>query len=155
MKILCKYFFIVFIAFGIIACNNGKPELTEPEPYRPGPLDMTAPPAFSPPVKESDIVIGKNINPQLSKQGEVLYNTKCKVCHKINTETLVGPGLKNITKRRSPAWIMNIILYTGMMLQNDPEARKQYEIFKVTMPALPLTNGEARSLFEFFRKNDL
>lgn len=149
-----KYFIFFLFACYAIACKSGGQQQTEPEPYHPGPLDATAPPVFSPPIKESDITLGKNINLQLAATGETLYNTKCKVCHKLNTETLVGPGLKNITKRRAPVWVMNMMLYTGMMLQNDPEAKKQYEIFKVTMPNIPLTNEEARNLLEFLRKND-
>ncbi len=154
MRRVSKYFILFLISSYVLACKNDGISQTEPEPYQPGPLDATAPPVFSPPIKESDVVFGNNINPQFASAGEALYNTKCKVCHKLNTETLVGPGLKNITKRRSSAWIMNMMLYTGMMLQNDPEAKKQYEIFKVTMPNIPLSNEEARNLMEFFRKND-
>ena len=154
LKSHIRYILTLITALFIVACKSGTQSQPEPEPYRPGPLNATAPPVFAPPVKETDIVLSRTINPQFSAAGEVLYNTKCKVCHKLNTETLVGPGLKNITKRRTSAWIMNMMLYTGMMLQNDPEARKQYEIFKVTMPAIPLTNEESRSLLEFLRKND-
>lgn len=155
LKSHIRYILPVIIALYFVACKSGSQSQPEPEPYRPGPLDATAPPVFSPPVKETDVVISKTINPQFSAAGEVLYNTKCKVCHKLNTETLVGPGFKNITKRRSPVWIMNMMLYTGMMLQNDPEAKKQYEIFKVAMPTIPLTNDESRNLLEFLRKNDM
>lgn len=150
-----KYILVTAIIICLFACTSSNQPSAEPEPYIPAPLDVTAPPAFIPPVKETDVVIGRIINMKWAATGEALYNTKCKVCHKLNVETLVGPGLKDITQRRTPVWIMNMLLYTGMMLQNDPEAKKQYEIFKVAMPNIPLTNEEARSLLEFLRKNDM
>jgi Cytochrome c len=114
----------------------------------------STPAPFDPPVKAGDIVFAPKIESAKARAGAVIYQQQCKVCHRLTTETLVGPGLKNSTRKRSPAWIMNMLLYTPLMLAFDPEAKKQLEIYKVSMPDQKLSPEAARNLLEFMRQND-
>jgi hypothetical protein len=79
---------------------------------------------------------------------------KCQSCHKLSDEKLVGPGWKDVTKRRAPVWIMNMITNTEVMLDKDPEAQKLLELCMVRMPNQNLTVEEARKILEFQRSND-
>ena len=86
--------------------------------------------------------------------GEKEYGVKCASCHKLTDERLVGPGWKDVTKRRTPEWLMNFITNPDPMIDKDPEVQAQLELCMVRMPNQNLTDEVARGLLEFMRKND-
>jgi cytochrome c551/c552 len=90
----------------------------------------------------------------MATAGESIAKTKCLSCHKITDEKLVGPGWKDVTKRRKPEWIMNFITNTDEMLSKDAEAQKSLEICLVRMPNQNLSDEDARKVLEFMRQND-
>jgi mono/diheme cytochrome c family protein len=87
-------------------------------------------------------------------QGKGIYEMKCLACHKLTGDKLVGPGWKDVTKRRKPEWILNMITNVDMMLETDEEAQKLLEQCLVRMPNQNLTKDDARHVFEFMRSND-
>ena len=86
--------------------------------------------------------------------GKNIYDLKCMSCHRLTEERLVGPGWKNVTKRREPLWIINMITNVDMMLETDPEAQKLLEQCLVRMPNQNISKEEARKIIEFMRSND-
>ena len=46
---------------------------------------------------------------QQNMQGKAIFEKNCAVCHKISADKLVGPGLKDVTKRRDKAWMAKFI----------------------------------------------
>lgn len=88
------------------------------------------------------------------KIGDQIYNVKCASCHKLTDERLVGPGWKNVTKRRTPEWIMNFVTNTEEMIQRDTTAKSLLETCLVQMPNQNLQESEAFSVLEFMRNND-
>jgi cytochrome c2 len=95
------------------------------------------------PLDQKMIVAGKNV-----------YDLKCASCHKLTDEKLVGPGWKDVTKRRSPEWIMNFVTNTEEMIEKDAVAKNLYEVCLVKMPNQNLSDDDARGVLEFQRKND-
>ncbi len=87
-------------------------------------------------------------------RGLAIYEMKCSACHKLTDERLVGPGWKEITKRRKPEWVMNMITNVDVMLDKDPEAQKLFELCLMRMPNQNVSVGDARDVLEFMRKND-
>jgi cytochrome c551/c552 len=79
---------------------------------------------------------------------------KCSACHKLTDQRVVGPGWKDITKRRQPEWVMNMITNIDMMLEKDPEAQKLLELCLMRMPNQNMSIGDARDVLEFMRQND-
>ena len=79
---------------------------------------------------------------------------KCLACHKLDNTKIVGPGWKDVTKRRKPEWIMNMITNVEVMLEKDAEAQKLLEQCLVRMPNQNVSQEDARKIFEFMRKND-
>ena len=104
------------------------------------------------PIKE-EVKLAANLDKSLVDKGQLTFNTKCASCHKFDSR-LVGPPLKDVTKRRRPEWIMNFITNTDEMLNKDPKAQAQLEICLVRMPNQNLSDDDARALYEFQRKND-
>jgi cytochrome c len=87
-------------------------------------------------------------------RGQAIYEMKCSACHKLDATRVVGPGWKDVTKRRKPEWIMNMITNVDMMLDQDPEAQKLLELCLMRMPNQNVAIGDARDILEFMRQND-
>jgi cytochrome c len=87
-------------------------------------------------------------------RGKAIYEMKCQACHKLDETRVVGPGWKDVTKRRQPEWIMNMILNVDVMLDKDPEAQKLLELCLMRMPNQNVSVGDARDIVEFMRQND-
>ncbi|HVZ57563.1 MAG TPA: cytochrome c [Chitinophagaceae bacterium] len=106
--------------------------------------------------------LGKFTNVQLTHpldqglvaKGKGIYELKCQSCHKLTTDKLVGPGWKDVTKRRKPEWIMNFVTNTDEMIDKDPHAQALLEECMVRMPNQHLSDDEARQVLEFMRNND-
>ena len=65
---------------------------------------------------------------------------------------LIGPAMKGIYERRSPEWVMNMLLNPSEMLKKDPVAialLKEYN--NIMMLNQNLSNEEARSITEYLR----
>ena len=64
-----------------------------------------------------------SIRPRIGcTKGASAFKQKCTACHKANVK-LIGPAMQGIYERRSPEWVMNILLNPTEMLKNDPIAR--------------------------------
>jgi mono/diheme cytochrome c family protein len=87
-------------------------------------------------------------------RGKAIYDMKCSACHKLTDQRVVGPGWKDVTKKRKPEWIMNMITNVDMMLDEDPEAQKLLELCLMRMPNQNVSLGDARDILEFMREND-
>ncbi len=103
------------------------------------------------PVKDEIRLTPVDVN--LSIKGKELFQKKCVLCHRIDGK-LVGPQLKDVTKRRRPEWIMNQILNPLEMMQKDPVAKDLLVQFKVPMMVQDVSHDEARALLEYFRAVD-
>jgi mono/diheme cytochrome c family protein len=91
------------------------------------------------------------IDPVLAKTGLETFTTKCSACHKID-ERYVGPALGDVTTRRTPAYIMNMILNPEEMIQKHPEAKALFAQFMTPMANQHLTEDEARAVLEYLRQ---
>jgi len=87
-------------------------------------------------------------------RGLAIYEMKCQACHRLDDKRVVGPGWKDVTKRRKPEWIMNMITNVEVMLEKDEEAQKLLELCLTRMPNQNISLGDARDVLEYMRKND-
>ena len=102
----------------------------------------------------SEIVFDNEINQNQAQSGKKLFNQLCTSCHMIKEES-IGPAIKGILDRRSPEWIMNMILNPTEMLQEDPIAKKLLvEYNNEYMYNQNLIEDEAREIIEYFRTLD-
>ena len=80
----------------------------------------------------------ETINQELVTEGATAFKQKCTACHKTNAK-LIGPAMQGIYERRSPEWVMNILLNPTEMLKKDPIASallKEYKTFKCLIKIL-------------------
>src|SRR5262245_50142381 len=86
----------------------------------------------------------------MAEQGEDVFEHKCGMCHKMG-EKYVGPALGEVTKRRTPTYIMNMILNPQEMVERHPVAKKLLAERMTLMANQNLTQDEARAVVEYLR----
>ncbi len=87
----------------------------------------------------------------LVTNGKEVYEAKCTACHKAE-KRFIGPAPKDILSRRTPAWVMNMILNPEEMVQKDPMAKQLLIDYNGSpMANQNLTEEEARAVLEYFR----
>jgi len=101
----------------------------------------------------TEIKLSADIDAAMVEKGKGIFETKCSACHKWE-EKYVGPALKGVTKRREPEWILNMILNPQEMTQKNPTAKALFEEILIQMTPQNLTEQEARTVLEYFRKLD-
>jgi len=97
------------------------------------------------------ITLPAEIDPTLAAQGQDVYNKMCTACHKPN-EKFIGPPPAGILERRTPEWVMNMILNPEVMIVQDPLAKDLLMEFNgAPMANQNLTEDQARAVLEYFR----
>lgn len=146
---LSSIFSLVFL---FQSCKEGVNKSEKPVDVRELANAQNAP--KGPIITENQIKITHPLDTAWVSAGQAIYQLKCQACHKLTEEKLVGPGWKDVTKRRTPVWIMNMVTNTDYMLDSDTAARKLLELCMVRMPNQNLSFDDARHVLEFQRSND-
>ena len=97
--------------------------------------------------------INNGIDNNMAEKGQEIFKNMCSACHKID-QRVIGPALGGITKRRTPEWIMNMIMNPNQMVKENAQARKLLAEYISPMANQNLTEEETRFILEYFRKND-
>ncbi|MEX2595072.1 MAG: cytochrome c [Anditalea sp.] len=103
----------------------------------------------------TEVKLEDELDPDMIKMGKSIYDMKCSACHKLTDQRVVGPGFQGVTNRRRPEWIMNMITNVDVMLEKDPTAQALLEECLTRMPNQNVSIGDARSILEFLRNNDM
>ena len=101
------------------------------------------------PIKE--LVFDDAVNKTMADEGKKAFILKCTACHMAERK-LIGPAMKGIYERRSPEWVINLLLNPTQMLKEDPIAialLKKYN--NILMLNQNLTQKEARAISEYLR----
>ncbi|OBQ57008.1 cytochrome c [Tamlana sp. s12] len=99
----------------------------------------------------SNIILDAQINTELANQGEDIFKSTCTACHRTDKK-FIGPAPKDILNRRTPEWVMNMILSPNKMVKDDPLAKALLEEYHGSpMPVQITSEEEARALLEYFR----
>lgn len=101
------------------------------------------------PVKQ--VSLAEQIDAALAQQGQQLFNTYCMACHRLD-ERFIGPALGDVTKRRGPVYIMNVMLNPNGMIQRHPVMKELVKEYGTLMTDLALSEAQARSILEYLRQ---
>lgn len=100
------------------------------------------------PIKE--VSLGP-INNELAADGKKLFGQLCIACH-MPDQKLTGPAPKDILNRRSPEWVLNMIMNPEEMVQKDPIAKQLLlEANGVPMANQNVSEEDAKKILEYFR----
>ncbi|WP_273568387.1 c-type cytochrome [Maribacter halichondriae] len=98
-----------------------------------------------------DITFPDEIDSEMAAAGEAKFNAICTACH-MAEQRMIGPALKGVYDRRSPAWVMNMIANPDGMLKEDPIAKallKEYN--NAIMLNQNLSEEDTRAVAEYLR----
>ncbi len=97
--------------------------------------------------------ISNEIDNNMAERGQEIFKSMCSACHKID-QRVIGPALAGVTKKRTPEWIMNMIMNPNQMVKENAQARKLLAEYISPMANQNLTEEETRFVLEYFRRND-
>ena len=134
----------------LAACGGAGEQQPAAEPEAPAVAELSA---FElehgiGPVKEP-VVLGP-VDPALATTGQGIFEQKCSACHKMESK-YVGPALGEVTTRRSPAFIMNMILNPMEMVERHPVGKQLLAEHMTFMANQNLTQDDARAVLEYLR----
>ncbi|SDS67009.1 Cytochrome c, mono-and diheme variants [Formosa sp. Hel1_31_208] len=99
----------------------------------------------------TSLTLDEEIDQNMVAEGAEVFKKMCTACHRPDKK-FIGPPPTDIFDRRSPEWVMNMILNPEEMVKNDPLARELLIEFNGSpMANQNLTEQEARSVLEYFR----
>lgn len=99
----------------------------------------------------TSVTFDEDINQDMASKGEEIFKAKCVACHKPNKK-YIGPAMAGIYEKRSPEWVMNMIMNPDGMVKKDPVAKALFEAYnKTIMINQNIPREEARALAEWFR----
>ncbi len=98
-----------------------------------------------------DLPLDSAIDSEMAARGAEIFKTNCSACHKVD-KRFIGPSPRGIMKRRSPEWIMNMILDPQLMVDQDRCAKDLLVEFNgAAMANQNMTFDQARDILEYFR----
>ncbi len=99
----------------------------------------------------TSVTLEEAISEEMAAAGKVIFDAKCSACHKTD-KRFIGPEPKNVLSRRTPEWVMNMILNPEEMVSKDPIGKLLLVEYNGSpMANQNLTQDEARSVLEYFR----
>jgi len=92
-----------------------------------------------------------DVDDAMAAKGKEVYDQMCLACHRIGKK-FIGPAPNEILERRTPEWVMNMILNPDQMVKEDPLAKDLLMEFNGSpMANQGLTEEQARAVLEYFR----
>ena len=99
----------------------------------------------------TSVTLDAEVDQKMATHGAEVYKKMCTACHRADKK-FIGPAPKGILERRTPEWIMNMILDPENMVKNDPLAKELLMEFNMSpMANQNLTEKDARAVLEYFR----
>jgi mono/diheme cytochrome c family protein len=152
-----KKFYLLSVVATLFLVSCGGSSSEEADESTEAPKSMVAEETPADPMENkgigpvSSVTLGEEIDAEMAKQGQTVYEQMCTACHKPD-KNFIGPAPKDILERRSPEWIMNMILNPEEMIQKDPIAKDLLIKFNgAPMANQNLTEDQARQVLEYFR----
>ncbi|MFS4415912.1 c-type cytochrome [Maribacter sp. 2307ULW6-5] len=99
----------------------------------------------------TDVSFADDIDQEMAAAGKAKYDMLCTACH-MPEKRMIGPALKGVYERRSPEWVMNMIINPDGMLKEDPIAKallKEYN--NAIMLNQNLSEEDTRNIAEYLR----
>lgn len=139
------------------ACDSGVKSNIESTPTKEGDASNNTPPEQK--TASADTGSTTAITPVADASlatGEKLYTGNCAVCHNLNKENLIGPGLAGINERRPQEWLIPWIRNSQKMVASgDKYAVELFNKYnKVAMPSYDFSDDEIKSILAYIAKNE-
>ncbi|GGD84475.1 c-type cytochrome [Planktosalinus lacus] len=166
MKSILKTALLLFATISLISCGGGEKE--EKKDIKIGDYSKKETKKETKATSSADMIdmsnkgigpvksvtIGDGIDDTMATHGEDVFQKMCSACHKMDKK-FIGPKIADVTNRRAPEWIMNMILNPEEMIAKDPIAKQLLiESNMAVMANQNVSEEDARAILEYFRKYD-
>ena len=99
----------------------------------------------------TSLELSSDVDKAMATQGAEVFKKMCTACHRTDKK-FIGPSPAGILDRRSPEWVMNMILNPDEMVQKDQLAKDLLIEFNGSpMANQNLSEEDARAVLEYFR----
>lgn len=149
---------LAILSLAIVSCDSEKkekpsyssPKKEEVKKVATEKVDINAPSMDNKGIGPIKSITLEAIDEALVERGKEVYKINCSACHKFK-KRYIGPALGGITERRSPEWIMNMILNPDEMLKKDPIGKALIKEYNAPMANQQLSVEDVRAILEYFR----
>ena len=99
----------------------------------------------------TSMALNAEIDQTMVTHGADVYKKMCTASHRADKK-FIGPAPTGILERRTPEWVMNMILNPEQMAKEDPLAKDLLMEFNgAPMANQGLSEADARAVLEYFR----
>jgi cytochrome c len=146
MKLLVSLISLLSLLF-LFACG-GEKNAEQDKPANPNGLTDFEMENGIGPIKEK-IQLGE-IDPVKVAAGEKTYISLCAPCHKLD-KRLVGPAQRYTTDRRTPEYILNMMMNPDEMTKRHPTGKEMLAEYLAPMSNQNLTLEQAKEVLDYLR----
>ncbi|HAQ39344.1 MAG TPA: cytochrome C [Saprospirales bacterium] len=146
-------YLLIFIAFSVfVSCGTKENKSSNNDVNSTNTTTETQDPKMNKGIGPiTSLILDETIDSVMVKKGKDVFDAKCTACHKVD-KTYIGPSPKGILERRSPEFVMNMILNPEKMIaENELTKQMVAEFNGAIMANQNLTEEEARAVLEYFR----
>lgn len=145
---------LLLLSLALTACGGGDAP-TAAAPAKPVASTPAAPAAEVGPDGPDSIKVAAiaeiSTDPAVVAAGLTTFTDKgCGGCHKFG-EKVVGPDLKGVFSRRSTTWVERMVADPGVMVKQDPQAKKLLRELMVEMPKQGVSDAEMPTLLAYIK----
>ena len=97
-----------------------------------------------------EVTLDEPVDEELAAIGQDVFETSCEACHMLD-ESFVGPAVGDVLDRRSPTFVMNMIMNPSEMADRHPVVQEMLRDYPVVMPYQNITEEQARAIVEYLR----
>lgn len=90
------------------------------------------------------------IDKTMAAEGQKIFESKCAACHKLD-ERYVGPAQRDVLRRISPEFFMNMVLNPEENIEKHPHIKELLAQYMQRMTNQNINLEDARKLLEYFR----
>jgi mono/diheme cytochrome c family protein len=96
------------------------------------------------------VTLDDPVDMDLAATGEQVYQMNCEACHMME-DRFVGPPLGDVLERRSPTFVLNMIMNPEQMAREHPEGQAMLREYPLIMPYQNITEDQALAILEYLR----
>jgi len=151
-KVIVNLFFISLLA--MVSCGGNSSENSSSSEKSSNAKGSNNDPVYDIGIGTIEVVTLGEINEEQAAKGKELYKINCTACHKFK-KRYIGPAMLGVTQRRTPEWVMNMIMDPELMLKENDAAKALFAEYLAPMANQNINENDARAIYEYFRQKDL
>ena len=151
-KFVLNFFFISILLIGLPSCGGESSSDKQPsnKSNTSGLPDWEFENGFGPVKKKLYLM---PLDKAMASEGEKIFESKCAACHKLD-ERYVGPAQRNVLRRVTPEFFMNMVLNPEENIEKHPHTKQMLAQYMQKMTNQNINLEDARKLLEYFRLLD-